>query len=131
MSRKLLSIVGGMVFTGGLLLPVAIAQDAQQPASDNTKVNKRDRSASEPTADQAKNGKSDREIMRQIRRAVVKDKNLSGYGHNCKIIAEHGKVTLKGPVHTDEEKKAIEEIATRIAGDGNVTNELTVKGDQK
>jgi osmotically-inducible protein OsmY len=40
-------------------------------------------------------------------------------------------VTLKGPVHTDEEKKAIEEIATRIAGDGNVTNELTVKGDQK
>jgi hypothetical protein len=80
MSRKFLSIVGGIVVTGGLLLPVAVAQEAQQPASDNTsdntKVNKRDRSASEPTADQAKNGKSDREIMRQIRRAVVKDKNL-------------------------------------------------------
>jgi osmotically-inducible protein OsmY len=48
-----------------------------------------------------------------------------------KIISEHGKVTLMGPVHTEEEKKAIEEHAQKYAREGNVTNQLTVKGDQK
>jgi osmotically-inducible protein OsmY len=69
--------------------------------------------------------------MQQIRKAVVADKSLSTYAHNVKIIAEHGKVTLKGPVHTEEEKKKIEAIATEVAGPGNVTNEITVKGDKK
>jgi hypothetical protein len=40
---------------------------AQQ--SDNTKVNQRDRSNAEPTADQQKEKRSDRELARQIRRA--------------------------------------------------------------
>ena len=69
--------------------------------------------------------------MRKIRRAVVADKSLSTYAHNIKIIAQGGKITLKGPVHTEEEKKAIEAKAAEIAGAGNVTNELTVKGDAK
>jgi hyperosmotically inducible protein len=112
------------------------AIDAQQaPAksaqADNTAVNKRDRSEAQPTADQAKNSKSDREIMQQIRKAVVDDKTLSTYAHNVKIIARHGKVTLKGPVHTDDERKNIETKATEVAGAGNVTNEITVKADTK
>jgi hyperosmotically inducible protein len=69
--------------------------------------------------------------MRKIRRAVVADKSLSTYAHNVKIISESGKVTLKGPVHTEDEKKAIEAKATEVAGAGNVTNEITVKGDSK
>jgi osmotically-inducible protein OsmY len=95
---------------------------------DNTAANKRDTSANAPTADQAKNNLSDRQIMAHIRRDVVKDKNLSGYAHNVKIVADHGKVTLKGPVRSEEEKKAIEDYARKYAGEGNVTNELTVKG---
>ena len=67
--------------------------------------------------------------MRKIRRAVVADKSLSTYAHNIKIISEGGKVTLKGPVHTEDEKKAVEAKATEVAGVGNVTNEITVKGD--
>ncbi len=98
---------------------------------DNTKVNKRDQKTSEPTADQGSNASSDRETMRKIRRAIVGDKSLSTYAHNVKIISEHGKVTLKGPVHTEEEKKTIESKATEVAGAGNVTNEITVKGDSK
>lgn len=118
----------------GLLVgPVFAGQAAAQssPSADNTKVNKRDQKASEPTADQGKNNTSDRETMRKIRRAVVSDKSLSTYAHNVKIISEGGKVTLKGPVHTEEEKKTIEEKATEVAGAGNVTNDLTVKGDSK
>lgn len=101
----------------------------QEP--DNTKVNKRDRAKTAKTADQAKENRSDREIMQQIRKAVVDDKSLSTYAHNVKIIATHGKVTLKGPVHTEEESKAIEAKAVEVAGAGNVTNQITVKGDKK
>jgi osmotically-inducible protein OsmY len=61
----------------------------------------------------------------------VADKSLSTYAHNVKIIADHGKVTLKGPVHTEEEKKKIEAIAADVVGPGNVTNEIEVKGDKK
>ena len=116
------------VFSVGSLLAF---QDAINPSADNTKTNKRDQDSSQPTADQGKNNKSDLEIMREIRRAVVKDKSISVYGHNVKIISKGGKVTLIGPVHTDDEKKAIEAKATAVAGDGNVTDQITVKGDSK
>ena len=62
---------------------------------------------------------------------MVDDKSLSTYAHNVKIVAPHGKVTLKGPVHTEEEKNKIEAKATQVAGAGNVTNMITVKGDSK
>ena len=119
----------------GLLLgsgAFALAQEptTQPAAPDNTKVNERDRAKSQPTADQAKNAATDRDIMQKIRKAVVADKSLSTYGHNVKIISQQGKVTLKGPVHTDEEKKNIEAKAVEVAGAGNVTNQLEVKGDK-
>ena len=116
------------IFAAGLFLGVAIGATAQEP--DNTKVNVRDRDSSQPTADQAKNNLSDRQIMQNIRKSVLADKSLSTYGHNAKIISDHGKVTLKGPVHTDEESKNIEAKATEVAGEGNVTNQLSVKGDK-
>ncbi len=99
----------------------------QDSSSDNTKVNKRDRSKAEPTADQGKNNTSDRETMRKIRKALMEDKSLSAYAHNVKVIAQHGKVTLKGPVHSEEEKRAVEQKASEVAGEGNVSSEITVK----
>ena len=57
---------------------------------DNTAVNKGDRTAGAPTADQQSNGKSDLEMTRQIRRAIVGDKSLSTYAHNVKIVTQHG-----------------------------------------
>jgi osmotically-inducible protein OsmY len=65
--------------------------------------------------------------MKEIRKSVVDDKSLSTYGHNVKIIAEHGHVTLKGPVHSDDEKHNIEAKARQVAGDSNVDNQLMVK----
>jgi osmotically-inducible protein OsmY len=101
------------------------AQD-QPPKPDNTKVDQRDRSKQEPTADQQKEDKSDRQIAQEIRRAIVSDKSLSTYAHNIKVIAQNGSVTLKGPVHSEEEKKAIEAKATEIAGQRAVKNEISV-----
>jgi osmotically-inducible protein OsmY len=56
----------------------------------------------------------------------VKDKTLSTYSHNIKIITQNGKVTLKGPVRSDEEKSNIEAKAAAIAGADNVSDLLTV-----
>ncbi|MFN7995078.1 MAG: BON domain-containing protein [Bryobacteraceae bacterium] len=111
------------------LIPLRSQTQSTQP--DNTKVNRRDRSAAEPTADQAKNNMSDRDLMQQIRKSIVSDKSLSTYAHNVKVIAANGKVTLKGPVHSEEEKQTVESKATEIAGAGNVTNQLTVKASKK
>jgi osmotically-inducible protein OsmY len=116
------------IIAAGLFLGVAVGATAQEP--DNTKVNTRDRDSSQPTADQAKNNLSDRQIMQNIRKAVMADKSLSTYGHNAKIISDHGKVTLKGPVHSDEESRNIEAKAKEVAGAGNVTNQLSVKNDK-
>jgi hyperosmotically inducible periplasmic protein len=93
----------------------APATSGQEPA-DNTKVNQRDRDQNEPTADQQKENGSDRALAQQVRRALVKDKSLSTYAHNIKVIAQNGVVTLKGPVHSDQEKQAIEAKAAEAAG---------------
>ena len=122
---------GALVATILWLSPLPARQNTATQAPDNTSVNKRDRNQSEPTADQGKNNLSDRRMMAHIRRDVVKDKSLSSNGHNVKIIADHGKVTLRGPVRSEDEKRAIEEHARKYAGDGNVTNELSVKGENQ
>jgi hyperosmotically inducible protein len=110
----------------------AMAQDssAAPTAPDNTKVNKRDKSKAEPTADQQKESQPDREIARKIRQSIVQDKSLSSYAHNVKIIAENGTVTLKGPVRSDEEKTAVEAKAAEVAGADKVTSQLEVKPKQ-
>ena len=120
----------------GLLLGVGVLMHAQEPnsqtpaASDNTKTNQRDRSANEPTADQQKDNRSDRDITQQIRQSIVKDKSLSTYGHNVKVITQNGQVTLKGPVKSEVEKKAIEAKAAEVAGENKVSSELNVKPQQ-
>ena len=109
---------------------LTLAQDSagqNAPASDNTKINQRDRNPNEPTADQQSNNRSDRDIAQQVRQAIIADKAFSTYAHNVKVIAQNGQVTLKGPVRSDDEKRAVEAKATAIAGDGKVTSELTVE----
>ena len=96
---------------------------AQTPAPDNTKVNKEHKT----TAAKAGNGAADRELMQKIRKAVVDDKSLSTYAHNVKIVAKDGKVTLTGPVRSEEEKATVERMATDVAGAGNVDSKITIK----
>lgn len=126
MNRTFSSLLCGFLLTGAFLLPVSLQarQDGQRPP-DNTRVN-RDQ---QPTADQASNKMSDRDLAKHIRQDVVADKSLSTYGHNVKVVCKNGHVTLKGPVHSEDEKKAIEDHARKYAGDGQVDNQLTVKED--
>jgi hyperosmotically inducible periplasmic protein len=122
-----------ILFAGALLLgsrAMVMAQDAASqnpPASDNTQLNQRDRNPNEPTADKQRSNRSDRDITQQIRKSITADKTFSEYARNVKVITQNGQVTLKGPVRSDDEKSAIEEKAKAVAGDGNVTDDLTVK----
>jgi hyperosmotically inducible protein len=123
---KSLTLVGaaavlGIALTAG---PVTRQDNSQQPAPDNTKTNKRDRDRSSPTADRQKMNATDRDLAKRVRAAIVDDKSLSTYAHNIKILAQDGKVTLKGPVRSEEEKSAIEAKAREVAGAGNVINQL-------
>jgi len=85
-----------------------------------------DKEPGQVTADQQKQNKADRQLTQQIRKAVEADKTLSMAAHNVTIVSRDGTVTLKGSVKTDEEKKAIEDKATELAGAGKVTSEITV-----
>ena len=123
--RRTRTACAGMWLSLAIAAPVAAQQppaNTTQAAPDNTKVNRGD----QLSADSQKNGKHDLDITRDIRRAIVADKTLSTYAHNVKVITQHGDVTLKGPVRSDDERKAIEAKAVDIAGQGRVANELTV-----
>jgi hyperosmotically inducible periplasmic protein len=125
---KGLSVISTAALLGVALMagPIARQDSPPQPAPDNSKVNKRDRDKSSPTADRQKMSPADRDLAKRVRAAIVDDKSLSTYAHNVKIMAQDGKVTLKGPVRSEEEKSAIEAKATEIAGAGNVINQLEV-----
>lgn len=117
-----------LLFLGCAALGIAQSStDQSAPASDNTKMNQRDRNPNEMTADQQQSNRSDRDLTQQIRKAIVADKNFSTYAHNVKVITQNGQVTLKGPVRSEEEKRAVEARAAEVAGAGKVTSELTVK----
>jgi len=95
-------------------------------APDNTNVNRRDRNSGTATADQQNGNRSDVEITREIRRSITKDKALSTYARNVKVVTKDGNVTLRGPVRSEEEKKSIGSKADSIAGADHVKNELEV-----
>jgi len=103
--------------------PAVRQQDPQQPAPDNTKRNK---DQTDPSADQQKMNPTDRAITQKIRKAVHDDKSLSTYAHNIKIITQDGKVTLRGPVRSEDEKSNLQAKAAEVAGQDNVTNQLEV-----
>jgi hyperosmotically inducible periplasmic protein len=117
--------LGVITLAGGALRcdakPLLTGTGTQQ--GDNTGANKQNNT----TADQQKNDPADRELAQKIRQSINSDKSLSVNGHNVKVIVRDGRVTLKGPVQSEEEKKNIEGKAADLAGADKVTNKLTVK----
>ena len=94
---------------------------------DNTGVNKRDRSEDALTALDQGGSESDREISRNIRKGIMSKDELSTTAKNIKVITRDGKVTLRGPVKSEAEQKAIADVAKGVAGVSSVDNQLEVK----
>jgi len=119
------------LLVGGFLVPLgssAAQTDAGiPPAADNSAMNQRDRGHETLTPIDQSNKPTDVNMTREIRRAIVKDDQLSMDAKNIKITVD-GAVTLRGPVKTEQEKADIAAKAAQLAGDSNVHNELEVAG---
>ena len=99
--------------------------------ADNTKRNSSEQNKSTDTAEKQSNSKDDLALTQKIRQAVVGDGSLSINGKNVKIIVQEGKVSLKGPVDSQQEKDTIAAKAGEIAGKDKVDNQLEVKVEKK
>ena len=107
----------------------AAASDATE--ADNTKRNASEQNKDTDTAEKQSNSKDDLALTQKIRQAVMKDGSLSMNAKNVKIIAQDGKITLKGPVDSQQEKDTIGTEAGEIAGKDKVDNQLEVKAEKK
>jgi hypothetical protein len=108
--------------------PALSASTDQSVPPDNSGKNIRDRAPNAVTPFTQSNNRTDVEITRRIRRALVKDKSLSMMAKNVKVITNDGTVTLRGPVKSERERATIADYAGQIAGAGNVTDLLEVAG---
>jgi osmotically-inducible protein OsmY len=102
------------------------ATDATTDA-DNTRRNARDRNDKTLTPLDQGNSPADIRTTASIRKEIGAADNMSVNARNVKIITKDGRVTLRGPVNSAEEKRLIGEIANRIARAANVDNQLEVK----
>jgi osmotically-inducible protein OsmY len=103
------------------------AGEPQAAAPDNARVNARDRSGDTLTPVDQGGSEADRTVTQHIRQAVMKESSLSFTAKNVKIITVNGKVTLRGPVNSAEERATIEAAARKVAGVIQVENLLEVK----
>ena len=94
--------------------------------ADNTRLNVRDRDSRTLTPLDQGNSQADVSTTAQIRKEIIATQGMTTNAKNVKIITMNGRVTLRGPVNTTEEKTLIGEIAERIARSGNVDNQLEV-----
>jgi hyperosmotically inducible protein len=95
-------------------------------APDNTAVNKRDAEVNTKTPLDQKENQADLDLTAKIRQRVLDVKDLSVNARNAKIISADGKVTLRGPVNSTQERDTLGQIARDVAGEGNVDNQLEV-----
>jgi len=98
----------------------------QTKNADNTKINERDRRGALTPMDQGNSG-SEVDITAAIRKAMMGDKTLSFTAKNVKVITIGNRVTLRGPVKSDQEKASVEALARQTPGVGEVDNQLEVK----
>ncbi len=114
------------IITFSFLATILSATSFSQVGQDNSAVNERDNSVTTVTADQQKVNQTDTQITARIRRDIMKEKSLSTYAQNVKIISINGQVTLKGPVRSTNEQNTILKYARSAAGASNVINEMAV-----
>ena len=106
----------------------ALAADNKKAEPDNTATNERDRSGETKTSGDQSNSSADLKITQDIRRAIMKDSELSTSAKNIKIITDNGQVTLRGPVKNVQEKAKIDQLAKSAAGGAKIDDQLDVKG---
>ena len=106
---------------------VTVPDNATAP--DNTEVNERDASGATKTPIDQDETQRDVNITAEIRDRILKTEGMSINARNAKVITAGGKVTLRGPVESAEERDTIDKIAREVAGEDKVENFLEVDGE--
>lgn len=123
--------IPGMLLIAGLAVcgcdrPVVPPATVGNPPPDNTAVNQRDQSTVAKTPIDQDENQADVNLTADIRKRVMEQPDFSVNARNVKIITSQGKVTLRGPVATAQERDTIAQIAEQVAGPSNVENHLEV-----
>jgi len=111
-----------LVFVSGTAFYSASAQE-QDGQADNSAQNK----SQTLTAQNQSTAQADRATTANVRKAIVSDKQLSGYAHNVKVITVNGTVTLKGPVRSDAERQQVANDVSQVVTQDKIIDQLTVK----
>jgi hyperosmotically inducible protein len=136
MKKLLVPLFGSLLMIYSSQAQQATPSPAKPATSDSNEADNTKRNSSEPnkstdTAEKQSNSNDDLALTQKIRQAVMKDGSLSMNGKNVKIIAQNGKVSLKGPVDSQQEKDTIAAEAGEIAGKEKVDNQLEVKAKKQ
>jgi osmotically-inducible protein OsmY len=103
---------------------LAIASKADETIQSSNEVPKT--SFEQLAFDTQANKPRDLALVRQIRKELTLDRNLSTNGKNVKIIIVDKEIILKGPVKSDGEKTRILNIISKLSNDHIIRNQLEV-----
>ena len=123
--RQTIKRTSVVVVTAAAVSMAALAAD-EKTNSDNTAVNQRDRSGETNTSGDQSNSSADLKTTQAVRRALMKDSELSTTAKNIKVITTNGQVTLRGPVNNAQEKAKIDQIARSAASGAQIVDQLDV-----
>ncbi len=119
-------IIAGILPTGHVFAAQASEDKSTEYKADNTGKNQRDIKSDELTAQDQSNFKTDVEVTRSVRQALMNEKNLSTSAHNVKIIVAQNAITLKGPVKNSNEVETVIAKAKATAPNMQIINQLEV-----
>jgi osmotically-inducible protein OsmY len=118
-----------LIAAGIAVAAIGCDDAAMRTEPDNTAINERDAEGATKTPFDQSNEETDIDQVAKIRSEVLEIEDLSVAGRNVKIITEAGRVTLRGPVGSEAERKAIVDVATSVVGAGNVDDQLEIDAE--
>lgn len=103
--------------------------DVNSAGAKESKANANDRNGASVTAVDLENANdpADRDLIEQLRGAIVDDDTLSSTSKAVTIVVHGGVVTLSGPVRNVREHDAILSKARVLAGTSKVVDEVDVQ----
>lgn len=133
MKKLFVPFVFAASFVAGSPAVAGSQEKAVAPASvpDNTEKNAERESAGLKNAMDAGQKEAEVKLAANIRQALVREKSLSTYAHNVKVIVNGNSVHLAGPVRTAAERSEVERIARSQAASAKITNEIQVAPQTK
>lgn len=100
---------------------------AKAVKADNTKQNRGALEENAVVANKQGNGKEQIKILANIRRVIMRQKDLSMNAKNIKIlVSDSNFAVLRGPVDSAAEKERVEELVKKCKGVTGIKTELSI-----